>query len=114
MELTPIGNVESPLRDQADAPKQGTEGAPDAWLVFDERAAPGLDGLRVGDDVFVTNPVRLKEGIAKVLTAEAVKAKLANLGLVVVAGKPDELANVVKDGLKVRGELVKAAGILPE
>ncbi len=53
MELTPIGYVESPLRDQADAPKQGTEGAPDAWLVFDERAAPGLDGLRVGDDVFV-------------------------------------------------------------
>ena len=53
MELTPIGYVESPLRDQADAPKQGNEGAPDAWLVFDERAAPGLDGLRVGDDVFV-------------------------------------------------------------
>jgi len=57
---------------------------------------------------------KLNEGIARVLTAEAVKAKLANLGLVVIAGKPDELANVVKDGLKVRGELVKAAGIQPE
>jgi tripartite-type tricarboxylate transporter receptor subunit TctC len=57
---------------------------------------------------------KLNDGIAKVLTAESVKAKLANLGLVVVAGKPDELANVVKDGLKVRGELVKAAGIQPE
>ena len=57
---------------------------------------------------------KLNDGIAKVLTAEAVKAKLANLGLVVVAGKPEELANVVKDGLKVRGDLVKAAGIQPE
>jgi tripartite-type tricarboxylate transporter receptor subunit TctC len=57
---------------------------------------------------------KLNDGIAKVLTVEAVKTKLANLGLVVVAGKPEELANVVKDGLKVRGELVKAAGIQPE
>jgi tripartite-type tricarboxylate transporter receptor subunit TctC len=57
---------------------------------------------------------KLNEGVAKVLTAESIKAKLANLGLVVVAGKPDELAAVVKDGLKVRGELVKAAGIQPE
>ncbi len=46
---------------------------------------------------------KLNDGIAKVLTVESVKAKLANLGLVVVAGKPDALANVVKDGLKVRG-----------
>ena len=57
---------------------------------------------------------KLNEGIARVLTAEGVKAKLANLGLVVVAGKPAELAEVVKGGLKVRGELVKAAGIQPE
>src|SRR3954469_3379852 len=57
---------------------------------------------------------KLNDGIAKVLTAESVKAKLANLGLVVVAGKPQELAQVVKDALLVRGELVKAAGIQPE
>ena len=42
------------------------------------------------------------------------KEKLAKLGLVVVAGKPEELADVVRDGLQVRGELVKAAGIQPE
>jgi tripartite-type tricarboxylate transporter receptor subunit TctC len=57
---------------------------------------------------------KLNDGIAKVLNVDAVKQKLGNLGLVVVAGKPEELANVVKDGLKVRGELVKAAGIQPE
>jgi tripartite-type tricarboxylate transporter receptor subunit TctC len=57
---------------------------------------------------------KLSDGTAKVLTAETVKAKLASLGLVVVAGKPQELAQVVKDALLVRGELVKAAGIQPE
>ena len=53
MELDPIGYVESSLRDRAAAPMQGNEGAPDAWLVFDERVATGLDGLQAGDDVFV-------------------------------------------------------------
>jgi tRNA-Thr(GGU) m(6)t(6)A37 methyltransferase TsaA len=53
VELDQIAYVESPLRDRAAAPKQGNEGAPEAWLVFDERVAAGLDGLRTGDDVFV-------------------------------------------------------------
>jgi tripartite-type tricarboxylate transporter receptor subunit TctC len=57
---------------------------------------------------------KLNDGIAKVLSVEATKAKLANLGLVVVAGKPEELAAVVRDNIKLRGELVKAAGIQPE
>ena len=49
MELEPIGTVESPLTDRAAAPKQGDEGAPEAWLVFDPRVAEGLDWLAVGD-----------------------------------------------------------------
>lgn len=46
-EITPIGYVESSLRDRADAPKQGA-GAPDAWLVFAPEYARGLRDLRVG------------------------------------------------------------------
>jgi len=38
----------------------------------------------------------------------------ANLGLVVQAGTPEELAETVREGLRVRGELIKAAGIQPE
>ena len=57
---------------------------------------------------------KLHDGVAKVLNAEGVKEKLAALGLVVVAGTPDDLAGVVRDGIKVRGELIKAAGIQPE
>jgi tRNA-Thr(GGU) m(6)t(6)A37 methyltransferase TsaA len=53
MELRPIGRVESPLTDPAVAPKQGDEGAPEAWLVFDEAVAEGLRDLRPGDEIVV-------------------------------------------------------------
>lgn len=53
VELKPIGRVESPLTDRAAAPKQGHEGAPDAWLVFEPDVLAGLEGLRPGDRVIV-------------------------------------------------------------
>jgi tRNA-Thr(GGU) m(6)t(6)A37 methyltransferase TsaA len=53
MDLVSIGTVESPLVDRARAPKQGNEGAPEAWLVIDEGVADGLDGLSPGDELFV-------------------------------------------------------------
>jgi len=52
-ELMPIGSVESPLTDPASAPKQGDEGAPEAWLVFAPEVLEGLEGLRAGDEVIV-------------------------------------------------------------
>jgi tRNA-Thr(GGU) m(6)t(6)A37 methyltransferase TsaA len=51
--LRPIGRVESVLEDRHTAPRQGDEGAPDAWLVFDEGAGEGIRDLAVGDDLLV-------------------------------------------------------------
>jgi tRNA (Thr-GGU) A37 N-methylase len=53
MELVEIGKVESPLTDRDSAPKQGCEGAPDAWLVFEDRFAHGLNSIRVSDEILV-------------------------------------------------------------
>jgi len=53
LELKSIGRVESPLTDRASAPKQGDEGSPEAWLVFEPEVLDGLDGLRSGDRVLV-------------------------------------------------------------
>jgi tRNA-Thr(GGU) m(6)t(6)A37 methyltransferase TsaA len=53
MELIAIGRVESPLAERAEAPLQGHEGAPDAWLVFEPWAADGLDGIAEGDELLV-------------------------------------------------------------
>jgi tRNA-Thr(GGU) m(6)t(6)A37 methyltransferase TsaA len=52
-EVVPIGFVESTLADPAAAPKQGHEGAPDAWVVFEPGVLEGLDGLRAGDRVIL-------------------------------------------------------------
>jgi tRNA-Thr(GGU) m(6)t(6)A37 methyltransferase TsaA len=48
-----IGHVESTLTDLAAAPRQPDEGAPEAWLVFDDRYAPALEGLSPGTDVLL-------------------------------------------------------------
>jgi tRNA-Thr(GGU) m(6)t(6)A37 methyltransferase TsaA len=53
IELTPIGRVESELTDRASAPKQGLEGAPDAWLVFDPSVVEALDGIGPGAELIV-------------------------------------------------------------
>jgi tRNA-Thr(GGU) m(6)t(6)A37 methyltransferase TsaA len=53
IELVPIGRVESPLTDPAAAPKQGDEGAPDAWLVINTGVSEGLNGIEVGDEIIV-------------------------------------------------------------
>ena len=44
-ELRAIGTVESPLVDRDLAPKQGDEGAPDAWLQIDPSVTVGLRDL---------------------------------------------------------------------
>jgi tRNA-Thr(GGU) m(6)t(6)A37 methyltransferase TsaA len=51
--LQPIGRVESPLADPALAPKQGDEGSPEAWLVFDEAVREGLRDIEPGAELIV-------------------------------------------------------------
>lgn len=53
MEMKPVGRVESPLEERSQAPKQGSEGAPQAWLVFEPEVADALLGIEPGDEVIV-------------------------------------------------------------
>lgn len=53
MALRPIGTIASDLRSLTDAPMQGSEGAPDAWLVVDASFAAALHGIEVGDELIV-------------------------------------------------------------
>jgi tRNA-Thr(GGU) m(6)t(6)A37 methyltransferase TsaA len=50
--LVPIGWVRSVLRDLDDAPNQ-REGAPSAWIRFDDKVAEGASDLRPGDEIVV-------------------------------------------------------------
>jgi len=51
--LQPIGHIRSTLRVLDEAPLQGSEGAPDAWLEMDPTFARGLLGIAPGDEVIV-------------------------------------------------------------
>jgi tRNA-Thr(GGU) m(6)t(6)A37 methyltransferase TsaA len=50
--LVPIGWVQSALRVLGDAPNQ-RDGAPRAWIRFDEQVAEGAKDLRPGDEIVV-------------------------------------------------------------
>jgi len=51
--LFPIGHVDSALTDLDDAPRQGDEGAPDAWVVVNPDVAAALLGITVGDELVI-------------------------------------------------------------
>jgi tRNA-Thr(GGU) m(6)t(6)A37 methyltransferase TsaA len=48
-----IGRIRSALRLKDEAPRQGSEGAPDAWLELDPAFEPALRGVAAGDEVIV-------------------------------------------------------------
>jgi tRNA-Thr(GGU) m(6)t(6)A37 methyltransferase TsaA len=48
-----VGRVRSSLRQREQAPRQGDEGAPDAWIDVDGALAQALSGLEVGDQLVV-------------------------------------------------------------
>ena len=52
-ELRPVGLIRSTLKKLSDAPKQGSEGAPDAWLEVLAFAVEAIDGIGPGDDILV-------------------------------------------------------------
>jgi tRNA-Thr(GGU) m(6)t(6)A37 methyltransferase TsaA len=51
--LRPIGKIRSTIKTRSEAPKLGSEGAPDAWLEVSPFAAEALDGLSDGDEILV-------------------------------------------------------------
>ncbi len=51
--LRPIGYIRSRLEGLHSAPRQGAEGAPDAWLEVDAAFARALSGIAKGDEVIV-------------------------------------------------------------
>jgi tRNA-Thr(GGU) m(6)t(6)A37 methyltransferase TsaA len=51
--LQPVGLIRSSVKGRADAPRQGLEGAPDAWLEIDPQFADALLGMEVGHELIV-------------------------------------------------------------
>jgi len=63
--LRPIGVVRSALKERTGAPRQGDEGAPDAWIEMIPEVAEGLEGVMV--DMEIVLVTWLHEGRRDVL-----------------------------------------------
>ncbi len=75
-----IGVIRSVLKTRAESPKQGFEGAPDAWLEVSQFAAQGLDGLAVGDEIIVLTWLhRARRDVLKVHPRSDPKAPLTGV-----------------------------------
>jgi len=59
--VEPIGVIRSQLTRLVDAPMQGDEGAPEAWLELTSQAAPGLMGIQPGNELIVLTWLHLAE-----------------------------------------------------
>lgn len=53
LELKPIGVIRSVLKERSKAPKQGSEGAPDAWIEVRRGMMEAVDGLAAGDEIII-------------------------------------------------------------
>ena len=51
--LRPIGVIRSSIKKRVQAPMQGSEGAPDAWIEVSSFAAECVHGLQTGDEIIV-------------------------------------------------------------
>ncbi|MFN8114149.1 MAG: tRNA (N6-threonylcarbamoyladenosine(37)-N6)-methyltransferase TrmO [Solirubrobacterales bacterium] len=51
--LRMVGEVSSPLTDPAQAPKQGDEGAPEAWIILDDEVGEAVGGIEPGAEMIV-------------------------------------------------------------
>jgi len=66
-QLRPIGVIRSSIKSRSEAPRQGTEGAPDVWLEVHRFAAEAMEGLSVGDEIIVVTWLhRARRDIMKV------------------------------------------------
>jgi tRNA-Thr(GGU) m(6)t(6)A37 methyltransferase TsaA len=52
-QLHPIGVIRSSIKTRREAPKQASEGAPDAWLELNASVAEALLGIAAGDELIV-------------------------------------------------------------
>jgi len=52
-DLRPIGVIRSTVKKRSEAPKQGSEGAPEAWIEIEPWAVAGLHTLKAGDKIWV-------------------------------------------------------------
>ena len=118
-EIRLIATVESALTDLGAAPKQGHEGAPDAWLVFEPDVADGLRDIQPGDHILVLTWLhRARRDVLQVHPRDDVSQRLKGVFSTRSADRPNPVGLhpvevVAVDGLRVRVRPLEAVDGTP-
>ena len=108
-QLRPIGVIRSTIKSRSEAPKQGTEGAPDVWLEVHRFAAEAMDGLSVGDEIIVVTWLhRARRDVMKVHPRSDPRRRLTGVFATRSPDRPNPLGlhpvtvrRIVKNRLRV-------------
>jgi tRNA-Thr(GGU) m(6)t(6)A37 methyltransferase TsaA len=109
-----VGRVESSVRGRGDAPRQGAEGAPAAWLVLDDGLARAYSDLLVGDRVVVLTWLdRADRSVLEVHPRDDMSAPMRGVFSTRSADRPNPIGlhpvTIVEvDGARIRVEPLEA------
>jgi len=110
--VTPIGRVESPLTDPAEAPKQGHEGRPVALLVFEAGVVEGLDGISPGTRVIVLTWLdRARRDVLRVHPRDDPSNPQRGVFSTRSADRPNPIGLHEVEVLSIDGERVRVGGL---
>jgi tRNA-Thr(GGU) m(6)t(6)A37 methyltransferase TsaA len=110
--LNPVGRVRSPLTDPADAPKQGSEGAPDAEVVLDPDVLEALVGIERGTRVIVLTWLdRARRDVLRVHPRDDPSNPMRGVFSTRSADRPNPIGLHEVEVLAIEGNRVRVSGL---
>jgi tRNA-Thr(GGU) m(6)t(6)A37 methyltransferase TsaA len=110
--LEPVGRVQSPLTDPADAPKQGFEGAPEAELVLEPDVLDALDGIEPGARVIVLTWLdRARRDVLRVHPRDDPTNPMRGVFSTRSADRPNPIGLHEVEVLAIEGNRVRVSGL---
>ncbi|HEX5136569.1 MAG TPA: tRNA (N6-threonylcarbamoyladenosine(37)-N6)-methyltransferase TrmO [Planctomycetota bacterium] len=111
-QVRPVGVIRSTLKERRGAPRQGSEGAPDAWLDVYAWAARGLFRLAAGDEVIVITWLhRSDRGVLRVRPPKDPKRRLTGVFATRSPDRPNPLGLHPVTVRSVRGRRLRIGPI---
>jgi tRNA-Thr(GGU) m(6)t(6)A37 methyltransferase TsaA len=90
--LRPVGVIRSALKGRGEAPRQGDEGAPDAWLDVEPWASRAVAGLAVGSRIVVITWLhRARRDVLRVRPRDDRRRRLTGVFATRSADRPNPL-----------------------
>jgi tRNA-Thr(GGU) m(6)t(6)A37 methyltransferase TsaA len=110
--LEPVGLVQSPLTDPADAPRQGFEGAPEAELVLEPDVLDALDGIEPGARVIVLTWLdRARRDVLRVHPRDDPSNPMRGVFSTRSADRPNPIGLHEVEVLAIEGNRVRVSGL---